>query len=35
MATRADIKCFEAIREITDDAVYYEQARIVVVKKRS
>ena len=34
MATRADIKCFEAIREITDDAVYYEQARIVVVKKR-
>ncbi|HHV30475.1 nickel pincer cofactor biosynthesis protein LarB [Acetivibrio mesophilus] len=34
MATRADIKCFEAIKEITDDAVYYEEARIVVVKKR-
>lgn len=34
MATRADIKCFEAIKEITEDAVYFEDARIVVVKKR-
>src|SRR5690606_15402537 len=25
---------YEAIREITDDAVYYEAARIVVVKRR-
>ena len=34
MATRADIKYFEAIREITGDAVYHEEARIVVVNKR-
>ena len=34
MATRAGIDVFEAIGEITDDAVYYEQARIVVVKRR-
>ncbi|MFZ5989275.1 MAG: nickel pincer cofactor biosynthesis protein LarB [Bacillota bacterium] len=34
MATRADHKVFEGIKEMTDDAVYYESARIVVVKKR-
>lgn len=34
MATRASAEVFESIRQITDDAVYYEDARIVVVKKR-
>jgi len=34
MATRASREVFDKIREITDDAVYYESARIVVVKKR-
>ncbi len=34
MATRASREVFDKIREITDDAVYYEDARIVVVKKR-
>ena len=34
MATRAGRDVFEAIGEITDDAVYYEQARIVVIKRR-
>lgn len=34
MATRASAEVFESIRQITDDAVYYEEARIVVVKKR-
>lgn len=34
MATRADRDVFEAIAEITEDAVYYEQARIVVIKRR-
>lgn len=33
MATRATKEVFEGIREITDDAVYYDMARIVVVKK--
>lgn len=34
MATRAGKEVFEAIKEVTDDAVYYEAARIVVVKRR-
>jgi len=34
MATRADAKVYEAIKEITSDVVYHEAARIVVVKKR-
>lgn len=34
MATRASREVFDKIREITGDAVYYEDARIVVVKKR-
>lgn len=34
MATRAGRDIFEAVGEITDDAVYYEQARIVVIKRR-
>lgn len=34
MATRAGKEVFEGIREITDDAVYYELARIVVIKRR-
>lgn len=33
MATRADRKVFDAIREIAPDAVYYETARIVAVKR--
>ncbi len=34
LATRASRKVFEAVLEITKDAVYYEEARIVVVKRR-
>ncbi|TYQ12883.1 UNVERIFIED_CONTAM: hypothetical protein Cloal_3921 [Acetivibrio alkalicellulosi] len=34
MATRADYQVYEGIKEITEDVVYYEEARIVVVKKR-
>ncbi len=34
MATRAGREVFEGIREVTDDAVYYEAARIVVIKRR-
>jgi hypothetical protein len=34
MATRAGKEVFEAISEITDDAVYYDAARIVVIKRR-
>ncbi|MCX7922194.1 MAG: nickel pincer cofactor biosynthesis protein LarB [Clostridia bacterium] len=34
MATRAGKEVYEAVREITDDAVYHEMARIVVVKRR-
>lgn len=34
MATRASEEVYEAVREITDDAVYYDAARIVVVKRR-
>jgi len=34
MATRAGREVYEGILEITSDAVYYEAARIVVVKKR-
>lgn len=34
MATRADKKVYEGIKEIIGDAVYYEAARIVVVKRR-
>lgn len=34
MATRASESIFNAIKDITDDALYHEAARIVVVKKR-
>jgi pyridinium-3,5-biscarboxylic acid mononucleotide synthase len=34
MATRAGREVYEGIREITDDAVYYDVARIVVIKRR-
>lgn len=34
LATRAGREVYEGIREITQDAVYYEAARIVVVKRR-
>ncbi|HHX18477.1 MAG TPA: nickel pincer cofactor biosynthesis protein LarB [Clostridium sp.] len=34
MATRADYKVYQGIKEIAQDVVYYEMARIVVVKKR-
>jgi NCAIR mutase (PurE)-related protein len=34
MATRAGREVYEGISELTGDAVYYETARIVVVKKR-
>lgn len=35
LATRASQEVFTAIREITDDAIYYDAARIVVIKKRA
>ena len=34
MATRAGFEVFNCIREITDDVVYHEAARIVVIQKR-
>lgn len=34
MATRASREVFEAVKEITDEAFYYEAARIVVVRKK-
>jgi pyridinium-3,5-biscarboxylic acid mononucleotide synthase len=34
MATRAGIEVYNAIKEVTEDAVFYESARIVVVNKR-
>ncbi|MCX8131065.1 MAG: nickel pincer cofactor biosynthesis protein LarB [Clostridia bacterium] len=34
MGTRASREVYEGIKEVTDDAVYYEAARIVVVKRR-
>lgn len=34
LATRAGKEVYEGIREVTEDAVYYEMARIVVVKRR-
>ncbi|MGI6777601.1 MAG: nickel pincer cofactor biosynthesis protein LarB [Acetivibrionales bacterium] len=34
MVTRASSEVYESIKELTDDAVYYETARIVVVKRR-
>lgn len=34
MATRAGREVFDGIKEVTPDAVYYEMARIVVVKRR-
>ena len=34
MATRAGIEVYKGISELTGDAVYYDVARIVVVKKR-
>jgi len=34
MATRASKEVFKGISQVTDDAVYYEDARIVVIKKR-
>jgi len=33
LATRAKREVYEAIQEITEDAKYYEQARIVVIKR--
>src|SRR5665647_892090 len=33
LASRADRNVFEAIKSITPDAVYYEEARSVVVKR--
>lgn len=35
MATRAGVEVFECIRQVTDDVVYHETAKIVVVKKRN
>lgn len=34
MATRASREVFDAVREVVPDSIYYEAARIVVVKKR-
>lgn len=34
MATRASKEVFDGILQVTEDAVYYEMARIVVVKRR-
>jgi NCAIR mutase (PurE)-related protein len=34
LATRAGKEVYEGIKEITEDAVYYEMARIVVIKRR-
>lgn len=34
LATRASREVYDGIREVTEDAVYYEAARIVVVKRR-
>ncbi len=34
MATRANPEVFEKVKDITEDAVYYESARIIVVKRR-
>lgn len=34
LATRAGAEVYEGIKQITGDAVYYEEARIVVVKRR-
>ncbi|HHV99452.1 MAG TPA: nickel pincer cofactor biosynthesis protein LarB [Clostridiaceae bacterium] len=34
LATRAEPQVYEGIKEITDDVIYYEIARIVVVKRR-
>ncbi len=35
LATRADRKVYEGIREITEDCVYHELARIVVIKPKT
>ena len=34
LASRADEKVYETIRELTEDAVYYKEARAVVVKRQ-
>lgn len=34
MATRATREVYEGIKEVTEDAVYYETARIIAVKRR-
>jgi len=34
LATRASREVYDGIREVTEDAVYYETAKIVVVKRR-
>ncbi len=34
MATRAGRDVFEAIRDVTDEAVYYDKARIAVIKRK-
>ena len=34
LASRADEQVYAAIRELTEDAVYYKDARSVVVKRQ-
>ncbi|MFA6308683.1 MAG: nickel pincer cofactor biosynthesis protein LarB [Clostridia bacterium] len=34
MATKAGIEVFEGIREVADDAVYFEEAKIVAIKRK-
>lgn len=34
MATRADMNIYKGILEVADDAVYYEEARIVAIKRK-
>lgn len=34
LASRADLSVYEAVKSVTDDAIYYEEARSVVVKRQ-
>ncbi|WKY42918.1 nickel pincer cofactor biosynthesis protein LarB [Eubacteriaceae bacterium ES2] len=34
LASRADLSVYDAIKSVTDDAIYYEEARSVVVKRQ-
>jgi NCAIR mutase (PurE)-related protein len=34
LASRADLSVYEVVKSVTDDAIYYEEARSVVVKRQ-